>query len=223
MAFEAGVDFVTHISLDRPPDAAESARTAAQGQVCTPTLTMMEGTATVRGVAPAHGNAVRSVTRSTPTPTPSRGGALQVGTARASTANSYPWSRPASPRPSAAHGHRPARPAFPSRRPGPGRRGLRAGLLLVDGSAWPTSGPPAPCATSDARASSRSRSPDDRDPIRSPVVRPKAGRCRGRRGARRHDAPPAPGGRRTPGRCVRPGAAVCSRCAGPRGRRRHEP
>ncbi|MGW7069418.1 amidohydrolase family protein [Streptomyces sp. NPDC054855] len=61
MALDAGADFVTHIPLDRPLDTAEAARMAAQGQVCIPTLTMMEGTAAARGVTPAYGNAVRSV------------------------------------------------------------------------------------------------------------------------------------------------------------------
>ncbi|XVV37626.1 amidohydrolase family protein [Streptomyces sp. CA-100214] len=61
MAVEAGVDCVTHIPLDRPLDAGEAARMAALGQVCVPTLTMMEGTAAAMGVAPAYGNAVRSV------------------------------------------------------------------------------------------------------------------------------------------------------------------
>ncbi|MFF1273086.1 amidohydrolase family protein [Streptomyces marokkonensis] len=61
MALDAGADFITHIPLDRPLDAAEAARMAAQGQVCVPTLSMMQGTAAARGAAPAFRNAVRSV------------------------------------------------------------------------------------------------------------------------------------------------------------------
>lgn len=53
MPFDAGADFVTHITRERPLDAAEAARMAAKGQVRTPALTMTEGTAASRGVAPA--------------------------------------------------------------------------------------------------------------------------------------------------------------------------
>ncbi|WP_306322806.1 MULTISPECIES: amidohydrolase family protein [unclassified Streptomyces] len=61
MAFDTGVDLITHIPLDRPLDAAEATRMAVRGQVCVPTLTMMEGTAAARGIAPAYRNAVRSL------------------------------------------------------------------------------------------------------------------------------------------------------------------
>ncbi|MDA5143423.1 amidohydrolase family protein [Streptomyces sp. AD681] len=61
MALDAGADFITHVPMDRPLHAGEAARTAAQGQVCIPTLTMMEGTAAAKGIAPAYRSAVRSV------------------------------------------------------------------------------------------------------------------------------------------------------------------
>jgi imidazolonepropionase-like amidohydrolase len=54
MAVDAGVDFITHIPLDRPLDPGDVTRMAAHGTVCIPTLTMMEGTAAARGAASAY-------------------------------------------------------------------------------------------------------------------------------------------------------------------------
>lgn len=53
MALDAGVDFLTHVPLDRPLDAADIARTVREDRVCIPTLTMMEGTAAALGAAHA--------------------------------------------------------------------------------------------------------------------------------------------------------------------------
>ncbi|MFD0020696.1 amidohydrolase family protein [Streptomyces sp. NPDC058382] len=61
MALEAGVDFVTHIPLDRPLVDEDISRILAQRQVAIPTLTMMEGTAAARGMAPAFALASRNV------------------------------------------------------------------------------------------------------------------------------------------------------------------
>ena len=44
-AQQAGVDVVTHAPLDRPLDDAAVARMVADGRICVPTLTMMEGVA----------------------------------------------------------------------------------------------------------------------------------------------------------------------------------
>ncbi|MER5951895.1 amidohydrolase family protein [Streptomyces sp. NPDC001904] len=61
MALDAGVDHVTHIPLDRLLEPGEIARMAGQGQVCIPTLTMMEGTAAARGNATAYRTARRNL------------------------------------------------------------------------------------------------------------------------------------------------------------------
>ncbi|MCX5535825.1 amidohydrolase family protein [Streptomyces sp. NBC_00006] len=61
MALQAGADVVTHIPLDGPLDRADIERMAGGGQVCVPTLTMMEGTAAARGVAAAYRTARQNV------------------------------------------------------------------------------------------------------------------------------------------------------------------
>ncbi|MEU3294391.1 amidohydrolase family protein [Streptomyces longwoodensis] len=61
MALDAGVDFLTHVPLDRPLDPADAARTAAEGRVCIPTLTVMEGTAAARGASHAYQTARRNL------------------------------------------------------------------------------------------------------------------------------------------------------------------
>ncbi|MFB6549450.1 amidohydrolase family protein [Streptomyces sp. NPDC056405] len=61
MALDAGVDFVTHIPIDRPLDPGDIARMAAAGQVCIPTLTVMQGTAAAGGAAPAYHTARRNL------------------------------------------------------------------------------------------------------------------------------------------------------------------
>ncbi|MFB7031683.1 MULTISPECIES: amidohydrolase family protein [unclassified Streptomyces] len=61
MVLDAGVDFVTHIPLDRPLDQTEVMRMATHGTVCIPTLTMMEGTAAARGVPHVYQTARRNL------------------------------------------------------------------------------------------------------------------------------------------------------------------
>ncbi|GJF33434.1 amidohydrolase [Kitasatospora sp. NE20-6] len=61
LALDAGVDMITHVPLGRPLSATDVARTAADGRVSIPTLSMMEGTAAARGRPEAFGAALESV------------------------------------------------------------------------------------------------------------------------------------------------------------------
>ncbi|GAA2974151.1 amidohydrolase family protein [Streptomyces enissocaesilis] len=61
MALRTGVDFLTHIPLDRPLAPEEVTATLSAGRVVIPTLTMMKGTAAARGAAPAFALATRNV------------------------------------------------------------------------------------------------------------------------------------------------------------------
>lgn len=61
MALDAGADVITHIPVGPPLDAAQVARTVADGRVVVPTLTMMEGAMTALGMAGMFAGPLRSV------------------------------------------------------------------------------------------------------------------------------------------------------------------
>ncbi|WP_411070593.1 amidohydrolase family protein [Streptomyces sp. cmx-4-25] len=61
MALTAGIDFITHVPVDRPLTPEEIDSAFSQGRAVIPTLTMMEGTTAARGVPAAFALASRNV------------------------------------------------------------------------------------------------------------------------------------------------------------------